>query len=114
MHVCGDIGGVIDNLIKMPVDILDFEFSCNPENLEIISKKELNGKQIGFGAVDSTFSGIDSVETIKARIEKGIEIFGAENLLIDPDCGLRMHTREVAFGKLKNMVLATDEIRLNL
>ncbi|MBN2734172.1 MAG: methionine synthase [Methanomicrobiaceae archaeon] len=114
MHVCGDIEGVIDNLIKMPVDILDFEFSCNPENLEIISKKELNGKQIGFGAVDSTFSGIDSIETIKTRVEKGVEIFGAENLLVDPDCGLRMHSREVAFGKLKNMVLATEEVRLNL
>ena len=114
MHVCGDIGDIIDSLIKMPVDILDFEFSVSQENLEVLSKTELAGKLIGFGAVDSTFSGIDSVETIKARIEKGIDIFGPEKILIDPDCGLRMHSREVAFGKLRNMVLATDEVRNSL
>ena len=114
MHVCGNIEGIIDDLIKMPVDILDFEFSCSPENLEILSKKELAGKKIGFGAVDSAFSGIDTVEIIKSRIEKGIDIFGPEKILVDPDCGLRMHTREVAFGKLKNMVLAADEIRNSL
>ncbi|MDD4127247.1 MAG: methionine synthase [Methanomicrobium sp.] len=114
MHVCGNIGDVIDNLLKMPVDILDLEFSCNHENLETISKKEIRDKQIGFGAVDSTDSAIDSVEIIKSRIEKGVEIFGPEKLLVDPDCGLRMHTREVAFGKLKNMVIAAGEVRCNL
>ena len=114
MHVCGNIEGIIDSLLKMPVDILDLEFSCNHENMETISKKEIRDKQIGFGAVDSTDSAIDSVEIIKSRIEKGVEIFGPEKLLVDPDCGLRMHTREVAFGKLKNMVIAAGEVRCNL
>jgi len=114
MHVCGNIEGIIDSLLKMPVDILDLEFSCNHDNLETISKKEIRDKQIGFGAVDSTDSAIDSVEIIKSRIEKGVEIFGPEKLLVDPDCGLRMHTREVAFGKLKNMVIAAGEVRCNL
>ncbi|MBP2132902.1 5-methyltetrahydropteroyltriglutamate--homocysteine methyltransferase [Methanomicrobium sp. W14] len=114
IHVCGDIGKVIDSIIKMPVDIIDLEFSCNPENLETVSKKEFSGKQIGFGAVDSTSPEIDTVDEIKARIEKGIEIFGPEKLLIDPDCGLRMHKRDVAFKKLKNMVEAAGEVRRNL
>jgi 5-methyltetrahydropteroyltriglutamate--homocysteine methyltransferase len=40
-----------------------------------------------------------------------VEVFGEENVLIDPDCGLRMHTPEVAFAKLKNMCDATKNVR---
>ncbi len=114
IHVCGDISGVIDSLIKMPVNIIDLEFSCNEKNLECVGVKEFGDKRIGFGAVDSTDTNIDSVEAIKSRIEKGVELFGAEKLLIDPDCGLRMHTRETAFGKLSNMCAAADEVRRTL
>ncbi len=114
IHVCGDIDGVIDSLLKMPVDIIDLEFSCNEKNLECVGRKEFGDKRIGFGAVDSTDTSIDSVEAIKSRIEKGVELFGAEKLLIDPDCGLRMHTRETAFGKLSNMCAAADEVRKTL
>lgn len=114
IHVCGDIDGVIDSLLKMPVDIIDLEFSCNEKNLECVGRKEFGDKRIGFGAVDSTDTSIDSVEAIKSRIEKGVELFGAEKLLIDPDCGLRMHTRETAFGKLSNMCAAADEVRRTL
>lgn len=114
IHVCGDIDGVIDSLLKMPVDIIDLEFSCNEKNLECVGRKEFGDKKIGFGAVDSTDTSVDSVEAIKSRIEKGVELFGAEKLLIDPDCGLRMHTRETAFGKLSNMCAAADEVRRTL
>lgn len=114
IHVCGDIDGVIDSLLKMPVNIIDLEFSCNEKNLECVGRKEFGDKRIGFGAVDSTDTSIDSVEAIKSRIEKGVELFGAEKLLIDPDCGLRMHTRETAFQKLSNMCAAADEVRRTL
>jgi 5-methyltetrahydropteroyltriglutamate--homocysteine methyltransferase len=35
-------------------------------------------------------------------------------MLLDPDCGLRMRSREAAFAKLKNMVTAAKEVRLAL
>ncbi|MBR6011041.1 MAG: methionine synthase [Methanomicrobium sp.] len=114
IHVCGDISGVIDSLLKMPTDIIDLEFSCNEKNLECVGAKEFGDKRIGFGAIDSTDTNIDSVEAVKSRIEKGVELFGAEKLLIDPDCGLRMHTRETVFGKLSNMCAAADEVRREL
>ncbi|MDD3976852.1 methionine synthase [Methanomicrobium antiquum] len=114
MHVCGNIENIIDNLLKMPVDILDLEFSNNQNNLDVISKKDLREKQVGLGVVDSADTEIDSVETIISRIEKGVELFGPEKILVDPDCGLRMHTRETAYGKLRNMVLAAESVRSNL
>jgi 5-methyltetrahydropteroyltriglutamate--homocysteine methyltransferase len=35
-------------------------------------------------------------------------------MLIDPDCGMRMRTREAAYAKLKYMCDAAKEVRLAL
>ncbi|MDK2973737.1 MAG: 5-methyltetrahydropteroyltriglutamate--homocysteine methyltransferase [Methanofollis sp.] len=114
MHVCGTVGEVIDDILKTQVSILDFEFSENEANLEVLSEKDLKGRLIGYGCVASADPGVESVETIGKRIRKGIEIFGAGNMLVDPDCGLRMLERDVAFGKLSNMVKATVAERAEL
>ncbi|WP_318526234.1 hypothetical protein [Methanobrevibacter arboriphilus] len=50
----------------------------------------------------------ESVEDISKIIEKGIKIVGKENLLIDPDCGMKLLPDEVAFKKLQNMVKAMN------
>ena len=44
-------------------------------------------------------------------IEAGVDVFSAKAMLLDPDCGLRMQSREAASGKLKNMVAAAGEVR---
>jgi 5-methyltetrahydropteroyltriglutamate--homocysteine methyltransferase len=111
LHVCGDLGTVVDALLSYPVQILDFEFSKNPANMEIISGKDLGGRMIGFGCVDSASPEVEPVETILSRIRAGVELFGPERMLIDPDCGLRMHTRDTAYAKLSNMVSATKAAR---
>ena len=51
---------------------------------------------------------------IKKRIEKGVEYFDPKILLIDPDCGMRMRSRESAYWKLKNMCDAAKEVRIAL
>ena len=114
MHVCGDLSEVIDDLLKIQVSVLDFEFSKNPANIALVSSRELSGRMVGFGCVDSTTDAVDSVPEIKERIGKGIEAFGARALLLDPDCGMRMLTRDAAFAKLKNLVGAAKEVRLAL
>jgi 5-methyltetrahydropteroyltriglutamate--homocysteine methyltransferase len=114
MHVCGDLSNVIDEILRIPVHVLDFEFSKNPANIALVSSRELGGRMIGFGCVDSTTDTVESVAEIKKRIERGVEAFGARTLLLDPDCGMRMRTREAAFAKLKNMVEAAKEVRLSL
>jgi 5-methyltetrahydropteroyltriglutamate--homocysteine methyltransferase len=114
MHVCGNLGNVLDEILKFNVNVLDFEFSNNPANLDLLSRRDLAGRMIGFGCVDSSNDKIESVSEIKKRIEKGTEIFDPRIMLLDPDCGLRMRSREAAFAKLKNMVTAAKEVRLAL
>ncbi|WP_292520143.1 methionine synthase [Methanoculleus sp.] len=111
LHVCGNLGAVIDDILKTNVAVFDFEFANNPENLEVLSAKDLRGRMVGYGCVDSADPGVESVETIQKRIEAGVDVFSPEMMLVDPDCGLRMQTRDAAFGKLKNMVAAAGLVR---
>jgi 5-methyltetrahydropteroyltriglutamate--homocysteine methyltransferase len=112
LHVCGGLVGVIDEILKMRVAGFDFEFAGNDVNLQVLSGKDLGDRFLGFGCVDSNDPAVEKVTVIKKRIQAGIEAFGPERLLIDPDCGLRMLPRDVAFQKLKAMVDATREARV--
>jgi 5-methyltetrahydropteroyltriglutamate--homocysteine methyltransferase len=82
--------------------------------MEIISGKDLGGRMIGFGCVDSASPEVEPVETILSRIRAGMELFGPERMLIDPDCGLRMHTRDTAYAKLSHMVSAAKTARIGI
>jgi 5-methyltetrahydropteroyltriglutamate--homocysteine methyltransferase len=114
MHVCGSISNVIDEILKYNVSVFDFEFSTNQANLDILSRRDLTGRMLGYGCVDNTTDEVETVAVIRKRIEKGIEYFDPKILLIDPDCGMRMRTREAAYWKLKNMCEAAKEVRLAL
>ncbi len=114
MHVCGNLGNVLDEILKFNVNVLDFEFSKNPQNLDILSRRDLDGKMLGYGCVDSSSETVETVPEIKKRIEKGVEYFDPKILLIDPDCGMRMRSRESAYWKLKNMCDAAKEVRIAL
>jgi 5-methyltetrahydropteroyltriglutamate--homocysteine methyltransferase len=111
LHVCGRLDGIIDHLIELPVDILDFEFARSPENLTICSDSDFGEKMIGFGCVDSSRPEIETVQQIQDRIENGLRFFSPDQLLIDPDCGLRMLARGTAEEKLSRMVRAAKEVR---
>ncbi len=114
MHVCGNLANVLDELLKYNVNVLDFEFSKNPANLDILSRRDLGGKMLGYGCVDSASEVVETAQEIRKRIEKGIATFDPKILLIDPDCGMRMRSRESAYWKLKNMVEAAKEVRIAL
>ena len=52
------------------------------------------------------FFNIDDVDDLVVR---AINIVGKENLLLDPDCGLRRAPRDVAFEKLRLMNEVKDK-----
>jgi 5-methyltetrahydropteroyltriglutamate--homocysteine methyltransferase len=114
LHVCGNLSAVIDDLVAMPVDILDGEFARSPENLALFREVDIGEKMVGFGCIDSSRPEVEEVDLIRTRIESALTVFAPEQLLIDPDCGLRMLPRESAFSKLSRMVEAVRQIRKDL
>lgn len=112
LHCCGDVKDVFKDLISFNIDVIDCEFAGHPNNFNVL-EKNVNylideGKKIGLGVIDTKKSIAESVEDISKIIEKGIKIVGKENLLIDPDCGMKLLPDEVAFKKLQNMVKAMN------
>lgn len=106
MHVCGDVEQVFSQLLKFPVDIIDCEFAGIRKNLEVLQNTDLGGKKIGFGCVDTKTERVEGPEEIHTLLKEGIEIIGEHNMLVDPDCGMRMLPPDVAYQKLKNMTEA--------
>lgn len=105
MHVCGILKDAFKDIARFNVDILDFEFAGNNVNLDILEKNIslFKGKKIGFGCIDSSKNEVDSEQETEELILKGIDIVGEDNILLDPDCGLRRAPMDVAFKKLKLM-----------
>lgn len=114
LHVCGELTETIDQVLKLQVDIFDFEFAGCPSNREVVAARDLKERKLGYGVVDSADETVESVEEIRKRILEAVDAFGAETLLIDPDCGLRMRSRESAFAKLSNMAKAAEQVRREL
>jgi 5-methyltetrahydropteroyltriglutamate--homocysteine methyltransferase len=57
---------------------------------------------------------IETPDIVAERIRKILNFVAAEKLVIMPDCGLHHLPRDVAFGKLRNMVQGTRIIRKEL
>lgn len=111
MHVCGDVEQVFDKILKFKVDIIDCEFAGIANNIHVLeSQSSFQGKKIGFGSVDTKKESVESVEELKKLIKTGMDIIGSDNMLVDPDCGMRMLSHDSAFNKLKNMVEAVKSL----
>ncbi|MFH1127484.1 MAG: hypothetical protein ABIG84_03675 [archaeon] len=82
---------------------------AHPYNLEPLRQHKFK-KTIGFGCISVEERSIETVSQIKDRIRTALDILPPSQLIIDPDCGLRNLTEDLAFGKLKNMVEARDGI----
>ena len=105
MHVCGLLNEAFKDLATFDIDILDMEFAGNNVNLGVLEENAylLKDKKVGFGCVDSSVNEVDDISDVEELVTKAIEIVGKDNLLLDPDCGLRRAPKDVAFEKLRLM-----------
>ena len=111
MHVCGLLNNAFKDLATFDIDILDMEFAGNNVNLGVLEENAylLKDKKVGFGCVDSSVNEVDDVDDVEELVTKAIEIVGKDNLLLDPDCGLRRAPKDVAFEKLRLMNQIKDK-----
>ena len=113
-HICyGDFDAVYDQLVGLPVDMLDLEMANRGyELLEVFRRRPLpQDKLLSMGVSDVHTHMVESVEEIKAGIMKGLEILPPERLYIDPDCGLKTRLEDEAVAKLRNIVQAVREVK---
>ena len=115
LHVCyGDYSRIYPEMLEYPVHEYDVEL-CNGgyEQLDVFKDPPFTG-ELALGVVDVHVAEVEPVEEIKANIKKGLEVVPPERLTVSPDCGLKLLPRDVAYGKMENMVTAAREIEAEL
>jgi 5-methyltetrahydropteroyltriglutamate--homocysteine methyltransferase len=96
------------------VDQLILEFGRKGyEDLPVIQRLGWD-RALGLGVVDVKTEQIESADLIARRIRKALDTFPAEKLIINPDCGLRHLSADVARAKLAAMVKGTVAVRRTL
>lgn len=89
-------------LDRSSVDIVSIEAAQPRLDPSILA--ELPSKRIMYGVIDLNDPAVETPELVAERIREALPYVDAERLVIAPDCGMKYHPREVAFGKLKAMV----------
>jgi len=115
LHVCyGDYSRIYPEILDYPVHEYDLELANGDyEQLDVFKSEEFT-KDFAMGVVDVHVAEVESVEEIKDNIKKGLEVVPPEQLTVSPDCGVKLLPREVAYGKMENMVQAAREIEQEL
>lgn len=115
LHVCyGDYSRIYPEILDYPVHEYDLELANGDYDQLSVFKEHEFTKDLAMGVVDVHTASVESVPEIKANIKKGLEVVPPERLTVSPDCGLKLLPREVAYGKMENMVTATREIEQEL
>ena len=115
LHVCyGDYSRIYPEILDMPVHEYDLELANDGyEQLDVFKEPRFD-KDLALGVVDVHTAEVEPVEEIKENIKKGFEVVPPEQLTVSPDCGVKLLPREVAYGKMENMVQATREVEAEL
>ena len=115
LHVCyGDYSRIYPEILEFPVDEFDLELANGDyDQLEVFTDPDFT-KDLALGVTDVHVAEVESVEQIERNIERGLEIVPPEQLVVSPDCGVKLLPREVAYGKMANMVEAARNVEARL
>ncbi|MFB6280394.1 MAG: methionine synthase, partial [Haloferacaceae archaeon] len=115
LHVCyGDYSRIYPEILDFPIDEFDVEL-CNGEyeQIETFTDPAFT-TDLALGVVDAHVAEVEPVAEIERNIRQGLRVVPPDRLTVSPDCGLKLLPREVAYGKMENMVTAARNVEAAL
>lgn len=113
----GDYAPLVDILGQMRVGTLFLELHTpRAGEMEILTRLPEH-MRIGIGSCNQKHAHVESVDSIVAHVERAIDLFGAERLLLTPDCGFAtfsdnpLNSDRVAEAKLAALAQAAQILR---
>lgn len=95
----------------MDTDVNSIE-NARSDDATLLAFDEIGyGKGLGPGTYDIHSPVVPPVEFVEGKIRSFLKCVKVENLVINPDCGLKTRNWPETIAALKNMVKATDTIR---
>ena len=102
----------LGELNESKIDIISLE-AAQP-NLDPRVLRQLPDKRIMYGVIDLNDPTVETAETVADRLRRALEHTKPEQLIAAPDCGMKYHSRETAFAKLKAMADGAAIVRREL
>jgi 5-methyltetrahydropteroyltriglutamate--homocysteine methyltransferase len=105
--LAGDYRPLLGLLSLAPVGNLLLELATPRAGELDVLEKLPDDKRIGVGVVNQKRPEVESADEVLARAERAVQVFGAERVLLNPDCGFAtfadnpIASREVAMAKLR-------------
>ncbi len=91
----------LGELNESKIDIISLEAAQPGLDPKVL--RELPDKRIMYGVIDLNDPAVETAEIVANRIRAALEHARPEQIIVAPDCGMKYHSRDVAFGKLKAM-----------
>ncbi len=125
LHVCygnryarpsweGHYAFLFPAVLAAAVDELVLEFARKgDEDVRTISQLGWD-RALGLGVLDVKSEDVEPGELVASRITRALTVIDADKLIVNPDCGLRHVTPDVARAKLRAMVEGAALVRARL
>ena len=111
-HMCySEFNDIIENIAEMDADVITIETSRSQMELLEAFAKFNYPNEIGPGVYDIHSPRVPSVEEMEVLLLKAMEVLPAENLWVNPDCGLKTRKWAETEQALRNMIEAAQRVR---
>lgn len=101
-------------VLEARVQQLTLEFARRGEDDVVLFREFAAPFVLGLGVIDVKTHEVESADVVAERIRQALKLVPAEQLAVNPDCGLMHLPRDVAFAKLGAMVAGTSTVRREL
>lgn len=111
-HMCYcEFHDIIDSILALDADVISIETSRSHGELIHSFEENTYDQGIGLGVYDIHSPRVPSVEEMVSMIERAIKVLDPTLFWINPDCGLKTRGMEETVASLRNMMLATYQVR---
>ena len=114
-HMCYcDFNHFMNVISRLDADVISLETSRSHGELMRSQELAQYDKGVGLGVYDIHSPRIPTVTEMKELIEKTLSVVDQNLVWINPDCGLKTRGIDETVASLKNMVKATQLVRMEL
>ena len=108
----GHYGVTFPLLARSSVNQVSVE--CAASGVDLAVLRELQGKDIMFGAIDVGTEEVETAEMVAGRLRRALQYVPAERLYPCTDCGLVPRSREASRGKMRALAEGAAIVRAEL
>lgn len=104
----GDSAPLYENFQDLPVDLLGLDFTYSP-NLSDLIEEVGSEKKLGLGLIDARNTKMEKKEEIISEIERIVPYVDADEVYLNPSCGIEFLPRRRAYEKLEMIVEVAEK-----